>query len=45
MNPPLLQFRGRRAINATIAADYLRAMRAQLELAASHSATLTERWS
>ena len=31
------------SLNA-VTADYLRAMRAQLELAASHSATLTERW-
>ena len=32
------------SLNA-VTADYLRAMRAQLDLAASHSATLTERWS
>jgi hypothetical protein len=32
------------SLNA-VTADYLRAMRAQLELAASRSATLTERWS
>ena len=31
------------SLNA-VTADYLRAMRAQLELAASQSATLTERW-
>lgn len=29
----------------TVTADYLCAMRAQLELAASHSTTLGERWS
>lgn len=32
------------SLNA-VTADYLRAMRAQLESAASHSTTLTERWS
>jgi hypothetical protein len=32
------------SLNA-VTADYLRAMQAQLELAASHSGTLTERWS
>lgn len=32
------------SLNA-VTADYLRAMRAQLELAASHSTMLTERWS
>jgi citrate lyase synthetase len=32
------------SLNA-VTADYLRAMRAQLEQATSHSATLTERWS
>jgi hypothetical protein len=32
------------SLNA-VTADYLRAMRAQLRMAASHSTTLTERWS
>ena len=32
------------SLNA-VTADYLRAMRAQLDLAASQSASLTERWS